>query len=1229
MAKPKKKPTADNDSLKEELHRLRRELEVEASLEKVRNRATAMRTSAEQAETSAVMFHEIQELGINVIRSGVAIIDEAHEAIELWLTTISEKREVVQILDYVNIHVHPVYENILPARKKKNPYALTVLTGAEVKDYYQRMSTYITLPKQKTFNGKEHFYSFFFGEGSINVIVIEPLTKEECSIMSRFANAFGLIYTRFIDLQKAEKQAQEARIEASLERVRSRSMAMRKSEELGEAAVMLYQELRTLGVTNFFNCGYMVVDVEHNIQHGWMTGKEGKSMQGFKLPITGDKVLQARYEAWQRQDPVYYESVGGDELWKHIAFVSPHFGSKEVDKMVKSNFSDPTVFYSFNFTNGYLHIISNALLNVEDEELTIRFARVFELTYRRFLDLQKAEAQTREAEIELGLERVRARAMAMRHSDELAELVATVFRELNQLEFSLASCIIWIHNPGDKSNALWIASDKMDKPAKPLEITPFYPPFFESIIAAWKAQDPKWIFPLSGTEKKKFEKLFFKEYPELPEALKKSVREHKQIVYSASFNRFGALEVVATEPLTDEKFEVLHRFGKVFDSSYTRFNDLKKAEAQAREAQIEVSVERVRSKAMAMRLSQDLLGAAEAMRNEMLTLKVDGFTGSSIYLVDKNNWISMWDFSDPGNRGQPGRLVARWDPREYPILGEIWKIWQQGKYAVVEYGSVRLKQALEEWRKVDIAVYSVLKEAMDGGQLHTQWNSFGCFSEGVIGFDLMKPPTEDTKVIVTKLTAAFDLAYQRYEDLKEAEARAQLAIREASLDRVRAEIASMRHADDLQRITPLMWRELKTLGVPFFRCGVLIVNEQDQKADYYLSTPEGRPLAALHLDFNTEFQAVQNALEHWRQQKVYIDHWSKEQFVAFGRSMMELGQIQTMQSYQGGEQPPESITLQFVPFTQGMLYVGSSEALSSDQLQLMKVLADAFSTAYARYEDFTRLEAAKATVEKTLSELRTTQTQLVQSEKMASLGELTAGIAHEIQNPLNFVNNFSEVSKELLDEMKAELASGNLQPATELAESVIQNLEKINFHGKRADGIVKSMLQHSRKSTGQKEPTDINALCDEYLRLSYHGLRAKDKSFNAKFETDLEPSVGSLNVLPQEIGRVVLNLINNAFYAVSEMKKLNLDNYEPTVTVTTRKTEKNIEVRVRDNGIGIPQKVLDKIFNPFFTTKPTGQGTGLGLSLSYDIITKGHGGEVKVVTKEGEGSEFTVMLPAL
>ena len=268
-------------------------------------------------------------------------------------------------------------------------------------------------------------------------------------------------------------------------------------------------------------------------------------------------------------------------------------------------------------------------------------------------------------------------------------------------------------------------------------------------------------------------------------------------------------------------------------------------------------------------------------------------------------------------------------------------------------------------------------------------------------------------------------------------------------------------------------------------------------------------------------------------------------------------------------------------------------------------------------------------------DLKQAQTQLVQSEKMASLGELTAGIAHEIQNPLNFVNNFSDVSNELLEEMKEELATGNMQQAIEIAEDVKQNLEKILHHGKRADAIVKGMLQHSRTSSGQKEPTDINALADEYLRLAYHGLRAKEKSFNAKFETDFDQSIGKINIIPQEIGRVVLNLINNAFYAVSEKKKTEGETYEPIVTVSTRKylpsgdrLAGSVEIKVSDNGVGIPEVTRDKIFQPFFTTKPSGQGTGLGLSLAYDIITKGHGGEILVKSIPGKGSEFIIHLPA-
>src|SRR5258705_2487230 len=324
-------------------------------------------------------------------------------------------------------------------------------------------------------------------------------------------------------------------------------------------------------------------------------------------------------------------------------------------------------------------------------------------------------------------------------------------------------------------------------------------------------------------------------------------------------------------------------------------------------------------------------------------------------------------------------------------------------------------------------------------------------------------------------------------------------------------------------------------------------------------------------------------------------------------------------------QQPDSLTylpLKVKEKVQGVITVQSFQknAYTDYQLYMLRNIAIYATIALENADPFKKLN-------QTVDSLKKTQTQLIQSEKMASLGELTAGIAHEIQNPLNFVNNFSEVNTELIDELEQEIGKGNYDEVKTIAKDIKENEQKINYHGKRADAIVKGMLQHSRSSSGVKEPTDINELADEYLRLAYHGLRAKDKSFNASFKTNLDNSIDKLNIIPQDIGRVLVNLINNAFYAVGEKRRQTSNGYEPTVTVTTKKMDGKVEVSVKDNGNGIPQKVLDKIFQPFFTTKPTGEGTGLGLSLSYDIITKGHGGELKVETKEGEGSEFIIQLP--
>jgi len=319
----------------------------------------------------------------------------------------------------------------------------------------------------------------------------------------------------------------------------------------------------------------------------------------------------------------------------------------------------------------------------------------------------------------------------------------------------------------------------------------------------------------------------------------------------------------------------------------------------------------------------------------------------------------------------------------------------------------------------------------------------------------------------------------------------------------------------------------------------------------------------------------------------------------------------------------------FIPIVAGFIYVMGRWAASKKQMEQINIFAQRNAELDRLVAERTaELTNQKEELQATLEQLQATQQQLIQSEKLASLGELTAGIAHEIQNPLNFVNNFSEVSMELIDEMQEELEKGDKEEAAAIAADLKDNLSKIIHHGKRADGIVKGMLQHSRASSTVKEPTDINKLADEYLRLAYHGLRAKDKSFNAELETHFSEGLPMAKVVPQDVGRVLLNLFNNAFYAVHQKQKDKPEGYKPIVSVSTEAKGGQVIITVHDKGSGIPDSVKDKIMQPFFTTKPTGEGTGLGLSLSYDIIVKGHNGKIDVKSEENNYTEFTISIPA-
>ncbi|HKK12599.1 MAG TPA: ATP-binding protein, partial [Flavobacteriaceae bacterium] len=706
-----------------------------------------------------------------------------------------------------------------------------------------------------------------------------------------------------------------------------------------------------------------------------------------------------------------------------------------------------------------------------------------------------------------------------------------------------------------------------------------------------------------------------------------TVYNKSEIYYGFLFSG-GSINVIALEPLTKEELDVGSRFANVFGLLYRRFLDLQKAEAQAREAQIEASLERIRAQSMAMHNSNELLEVIDVIAQQLEHLEIR-YNNISLGPKIQDGPLKFW----VAGVKMDSTFVIDIPNIDHPATNRVREAQNKG---IFFFTDVLTKEENKIWFKhiIDHADAEIFPKEIQEKVLNSPGFARSTFLLNSINLYLgnyyAEPYTEEENAIIGRFAKVFEQAYTRFLDLQKAEAQAREAIKQASLDRVRGEIASMRTSEDLNRITPVIWHELQALEVPFIRCGVFIVEEEKEKVRLYLNTPDGNALGVLNLSFD-ENELTSNTVKHWKKKQVYKAHWTKEEFIEWTKSMMKLGQVKSAEKYQGSASAPEALNLHFVPFNQGMLYVGNVSLLTDDKIDLVKTLADAFSTAYARYEDFNKLETAKQQVENTLTDLKQTQQQLVQSEKMASLGELTAGIAHEIQNPLNFVNNFSEVSKELLEEMMEELKNGDTKEVEAIASDIIENLEKINHHGKRADGIVKGMLQHSRTSTGIKEPTDINVLADEYFRLAYHGLRAKDKSFNAVMKTDFDKSIDKIDVIAQDIGRVILNLITNAFYAVIEKKKqlkskASEDSYEPTVLVSTKKMGNYVEVCVKDNGNGIPQKVVDKIFQPFFTTKPTGQGTGLGLSLSYDII-KAHGGEIKVDTKEGKGTTFIIKLP--
>ncbi len=1248
-----------------ELEQKNRQLEIEASLERVRVVAISMTKQEDLMEIARALFNELNLLGFTSMRNVIINTFKDEQAFFLDYDYSDFNGGAVTRIRY---DAHPIIKKYLvEIKKSKDAFSELIVDDEELAGWIENRRQRGE-PEDPRLEGISSlcYYLYSTGIAAIGLSTYNPLSNEHKEVFKLFRNVFDFAYKRFTDVTQALEQAREALIETALEKVRSRTMAMQYSEELSEAANLLFKQVHSL-CPSVWSCGYNIWEKDEKECTGWMNS-EGILQPSFRFPLTENPAFIRFSESRKNGEDFYEEKLEGENLASHYRYMLTLPGFEEiVNGFFKAGFSLPQsqINHVANFLNGNLIFISKDPVP-EAHSIFKRFAKVFEQTYTRFLDLKQAEKQAREAQIELGLERVRARAMAMHNSDELKELIGIVFTELTKLDLVLARCVIMIYRIG--GDAEWWMANSED-PENPMGFyvkTHNHPPNL-AYFNAWEERKLKFTYVLEGEVKNDWDGFLFSEteLAQLPDFVIKGMKHPDRVYLNASFNNFGNLTLATLEPLSDDHFDLLLRFAKVFDLTYTRFNDLQKAEAQARESQIEAALERVRSKAMAMHSSQDLADTIGVFYHELHSFSITPIR-CGVGLLDKKDRLCELFTWNTTEQDKSLELVGWLKMEGHPVLDTVYESW----LTQTEYHPVLRGNEIKEY-------YRIMRPQIafpDYPHDEVQYGYFFFFKEGGVYSWTKNEMKKEELQIYRRFKSVLSLTYKRYRDLQQAEANAREAQIETALEKVRSRTLAMHKSDELADTAAEVFRQLKNLGIEPNRLYIGVVQGENGEIEMWATDEEGEHIGQKFMFNKNENATVHKLYDGWRLQlkSLVVDMKGTElaEYLSYLTNALKL-------SFRGGLNQQRRVQ-SVAYFSQGFIGMASTEEISSDSVQLLERFAAVFNLTFARFndikiaeahalhakEDLIKLQTEKKRAEQALADLRSTQTQLIQSEKMASLGQLTAGIAHEIQNPLNFVNNFSEVSAELIAEAEdsRQQAGENSPLVSELLTDIKQNLEKINHHGKRADSIVKGMLQHSRSSSGLKESTNINTLAEEYIKLAFHGYRGKDNSFNAHVITSFDISIGKIDIAGQEIGRVLLNILNNAFYAVREKQKeqeqekegqkqkteteirrdvmhdvprseessfanTTADKYEPQVTVTTKKNGNNVEITVEDNGNGIPLKVVDKIFQPFFTTKPTGIGTGLGLSLAYDII-KAHGGELKVTSTEGQGSEFLIILSA-
>ncbi|TRO64164.1 ATP-binding protein [Christiangramia sabulilitoris] len=1215
-----------------------REAQIEAALERVRSTSLAMHHSSELSTVVDKLLKEFTDLEFTLTFCIINLIDEKDRSNTVWAANPETGKDAESY--YMKFEDYPFHHAMWDAWKAQKKRFIYTLEGEEKRKYDEYLyseTEFRRFPEhvQEANKALERYVAgfTFFEYSGLQTVSEEPISENDLEILERFGKVFEQAYRRFLDLQKAEAQAREAQIEAALERVRSRTMGMQKSSELEEVIKVVYDQLVHLNF-NIEHAGFIIDYRENDDMHIWLTDKN-KVPAEVTVPYIDTPHWNSFLKAKKKGDNFFsnlYTYEEKNEFYRKLFEIIP--GVAKETKSYYQNCKGLAISTVLMDDVGlYIENFEGEPFSEEENKTLLRFGKVFQQTYTRFRDLENAEAQTKQAHIEAALERVRSRSMGMQNSKDFSSVTTEMFNQLRNFGGDLfATGIVfcdkhkdhveqWHSIPGAGMMSPFIVPKNLDY-------------IHEYRYNQWKKGEELFSIEIPGD----FIEQHFQDIFNLPSAQKvlRDMDENDtpmpgappwEIDYGASFKN-GYILVSALQVF--EEAHILPRFAKVFEQAYTRYLDLEKAELQAREAQVEAALERIRSRSIGMQKSEDLADLSLELVKQVQELGVSTwFCAFNIY-DDEEKGSLEW-----GSNGQ-GVFPKYRTPREGIFL-KYYKAGQQGQSLLVnEIGEDECPAHYEYLCSLPGVGEQLLQMKAQGISFPTsQIDHVAFFKYGYLLFITYEPVPESYEIF-KRFARVFEQSYTRFLDLQKAEERAREARVETALEKVRSRTLAMEDSREFTETSMVVFEQLLELGISPNRLFIGLIDSDLAAIDAWATNEDGSRLASHFKLEATKNRAISRMLDGWKQGKTsqIIDLEGRELQDYFKYLNEELNI-----SFQGGIEQKRRIQY-LAYFSGGLIGLASGEEQDEDALELLERFAAVFNLTYIRFkdlkvaeanaikakQDLKEIKAARENAEKALTELQQTQKQLIQSEKMASLGELTAGIAHEIQNPLNFVNNFSEVSNELLDEIAEEIEKGDLGEVREILKDIRNNLNKINHHGKRADAIVKGMLQHSRKGNSEIEPTDLNILCDEYLRLAYHGLRARDKSFNANLETDFDPELGNVAVMAQEIGRVILNLLTNAFYAVLQKRNNTNDPlYEPKVSISTHKETNRVLIRVKDNGCGIPKKNLDKIFQPFFTTKPTGQGTGLGLSLSYDIV-KAHGGVLEVKTQKNKGTTFTIII---